>query len=97
MPYVLIISPLLLSLLGMSSYSSKSGSLGLSLGPRRGGGGGDTFGGDTSRYYTKPQKTIQRADRPYKALKIFAKPRQTLPRPDRLYKVPKRLYKDAKY
>ena len=47
-------------------------------------GGGIDSGGDTSRYYTKAQKTIQSPNRIYKA-------------PRRLYKALKRLHKDINY
>ena len=59
-----------------------------------GGRAGIDWGGDTPRYYTKPQKTIQSPKLPPTD---NTKPRQTIQSPDRLYKAPKRPYKDLAY
>ena len=53
--------------------------------------GGVDWGGDTSRYFTKPQNSIQSPDRLYKA------PKRLDRAPGRLYEAPKKLYKDLKY
>ena len=52
--------------------------------------GGIDWGGDTSGYWTKPQKTIQSPNRLYKAPKQYTKPRQTS-------QSPQKVYKDIKY
>ena len=49
-------------------------------------GGGIDWGGDTSGYYTKPQKTIQSPKTLYKAPTDYTKPQQTIQSPNKTKK-----------